>query len=115
VIDDEPVQLRTARRILEQLGYRVATAQSGEAALELLGAGPSDSEFHLVVLDMMMPDMDGLMTLAWIRAIRPGQRALIVTGYTPLEAVDQGLGQTWLSKPYTPAALGQAVRRALDG
>jgi DNA-binding LacI/PurR family transcriptional regulator/signal transduction histidine kinase len=116
VVDDEPVQLRTARRILERLGYHVTTAPSGDAALALVRNRLPGNEFQLVILDMMMPDMDGLRTLANLRAVHPRQKALIVTGYTPLE-VDRAsadVEQPWLAKPYTPAALGRAVRRALD-
>ena len=114
VIDDEPVQLRTARRVLENLGYSVVTAPSGEIGLGLLHNGDAPSEFDLVIVDMMMPGMDGLATLERIRAIRPVQKALIVTGYTPLEA-DRGGSDPWLRKPYTQHSLSRAVRRALDG
>jgi CheY-like chemotaxis protein len=114
VIDDEPVQLRTARRVLENLGYSVVTAPSGEIGLGLLHDGDAPSEFDLVIVDMMMPGMDGLATLERIRAIRPVQKALIVTGYTPLEA-DRGGSDPWLRKPYTQHSLSRAVRRALDG
>jgi signal transduction histidine kinase/CheY-like chemotaxis protein len=117
VIDDEPVQLRTARRILEQLGYSVTTARSGEAGLALLNEALSIREFELVVLDMMMPGLDGLETLKRIRTVRPGQKALIVTGFTPQQSnrTSEDPPHLWLPKPYTPDALGRAVRHALDG
>ncbi|HET9930012.1 MAG TPA: substrate-binding domain-containing protein [Polyangiaceae bacterium] len=113
VIDDEPVQLRTARRVLENLGYTVVTAPSGEIGLGLLSEGDEPTEFDLVMVDMMMPGLDGIATLERIRAVRPNQKALIVTGYTPLEA-DRG-NDPWLRKPYTQQSLSRAVRGALDG
>jgi two-component system, cell cycle sensor histidine kinase and response regulator CckA len=115
VIDDEPVQLRTARRVLERLGYSVTTASSGEAALELLDTA-SSPRFDLVIADMMMPGLNGLATLERIRSKRPTQKALIVTGYTPTLG-DFGGGSeddSWLRKPYTQDSLSQAVRRVLD-
>ncbi|MBN2195062.1 MAG: substrate-binding domain-containing protein [Polyangiaceae bacterium] len=117
VVDDEPVQLRTARRILEQLGYSVATAPSGEAALALWKGSHPMPEFELVVLDMMMPGLDGVATLEQMRRHRPGQRALMVTGYTPEQGhrTSGNRGDLWLMKPYRPEELGKAVRRALEG
>lgn len=114
VIDDEPVQLRTARRVLENLGYSVVTAPSGEKGIELLRQGKPPPSFDLVIVDMMMPGLDGLTTIERIRALRPGQKALIVTGYTPLETDRRG-EDAWLRKPYTHQSLSSAVRRALDG
>jgi CheY-like chemotaxis protein len=113
VIDDEPVQLRTARRVLEHLGYSVVTAPSGEAGLALLNTPTANNEFDLVIVDMMMPGLDGLATLERIRALRPQQKALIVTGYTPPQA-DRSDEDAWLRKPYTQQSLSRAVRRALD-
>ena len=117
VVDDEPVQLRTARRILTQLGYSVVTAESGTAALELWQDRQSLPTFELIILDMMMPGPDGLATLAQIRKLHPKQKALIVTGYTPqhMNQLNANQGVIWLAKPYTPTTLGNAVRRALDG
>jgi signal transduction histidine kinase/ActR/RegA family two-component response regulator len=114
VIDDEPMQLRTAGRILEQLGYKVTTASSGEVAVSLFEQNPREAEFDLVIVDMMMPGMDGLMTLQRIRSTRPGQRALVVTGYAPQQVDSEVTGLGWLSKPYTSAALGHAVHLALE-
>jgi DNA-binding LacI/PurR family transcriptional regulator/signal transduction histidine kinase/CheY-like chemotaxis protein len=114
VVDDEPMQLRTASRILEQLGYKVTIASSGEAAVALFDRRPQDSEFELVIVDMMMPGMDGLMTLERIRSTRPEQRALVVTGYAPQQADSEMRGLAWLRKPYTSASLGHAVHVALE-
>jgi CheY-like chemotaxis protein len=116
VVDDEPVQLRTARRLLEHLGYSVVTAGSGEAALTLLATCPGQSKYDLVILDMMMPGMDGLATLERIRQVCPKQKALLVTGYTPRQMIRSSADNelVWLTKPYTPKALGKAVRCALD-
>lgn len=117
VVDDEPVQLRTAKRILCQLGYRVVTADSGEAAVELFVNSMGSEPFDLVILDMLMPGaLNGLATLKVLRERVPAQKALMASGYAPgkmsREAAENGIG--WLPKPYTPAALASAVRLALD-
>jgi len=114
VVDDEPMQLRTASRILEQLGYKVTTASSGEAAVALFERIPLEAKFELVIVDMMMPGIDGLTTLQRMRTTRPEQRALVVTGYAPRQFDSEVPGLAWLHKPYTAAALGHAVHLALQ-
>lgn len=117
VVDDEQIQLRTAQRILQQFGYEVITADSGEGALQLIQHGGPSGQFQLVILDMLMPgSLNGIATLERIRRLRPYQRALIATGYAPtkLNRVATLDGVTWLAKPYTAEALGAAVRSALE-
>lgn len=117
VVDDEAVQLRTARRILTQLGYEVVTASSGVEGFDKLVSALSTSGFDLVILDMLMPGGEtGLATLERMRAVCPEQRAMMVTGFSSQRATDiQGdRDVTWLAKPYTVGALAAAVRRILE-
>jgi DNA-binding LacI/PurR family transcriptional regulator/signal transduction histidine kinase/ActR/RegA family two-component response regulator len=120
VVDDEPLQLHTARRILEQLGYEVSTTSSGQNALERFGdarrSGVDASPFDLVILDMMLGEgQDGLEILRCVRELFPAQRGLLMSGYAPAErgdlATQQGFG--WLSKPFSADSLGRAVRAVL--
>ncbi len=117
VVDDERVQLRTAQRILSQLGYQVATAESGAAGFNLYQQCLDHEPFHLVILDMNMPgSLNGLQTLEQLRKLRPSQRAIFATG-NGIEIMDHTLdsGHThWLGKPYTAAELASAVRTAMD-
>jgi phosphoserine phosphatase RsbU/P len=118
IIDDETVQLRTAQRILSQLGYAVETARSGETAIELCAARGKERRFDLLIVDMVMPGgLDGLATIAEIRARHASQKVLIASGYAPdhLNEAARQRGLPWLAKPYTPASLAAAVRRTLDG
>jgi PAS domain S-box-containing protein len=115
VVDDIPEQREMAARLLGRLNYRVATAASGEEALEFLRTGKAD----LMVLDMIMePGMDGLETYRAALAIHPGQKAIIVSGYSETDRVAEaralGAGD-YLRKPYVIESLGLAVRRVLDG
>lgn len=116
VVDDEPVQLRTARRILEHLGYDVVGASSGQQALALIEAASRDNGFDLMVIDLVMPGgLNGLATLERVRRLQPSQRALLVTGYAP-DQIDVQAGELrlgWLAKPYNLASLAAAVRAAL--
>jgi PAS domain S-box-containing protein len=115
VVDDIAEQRELARGMLEYLGYRATVADGGEQALRLLGKEP----FDLVLLDMIMdPGPDGLDTYRGIIARRPGQRAMIASGYSETDRVReaQRLGAgAYLKKPYTLEMLAAAVRRELGG
>jgi CheY-like chemotaxis protein len=130
VIDDEPTQLRTASRVLGQLGYEIDTLRSGIAACEQFAAraaeprtngsgGSADgSPYDLIIVDMALnEELDGLAVIEHIRTHFPDQRALIASGNAPPDraaaAIMQGLG--WLAKPYTSGALARAVEAALAG
>ena len=122
VVDDEPVQLRTARRVLAHLGYDVDVLASGRAARELFvrayakGAGVR-SPYDLVILDMMLnEDEDGLFVLDEIERCFPTQRAIIASGHASSDRAELAVrrGLVWLMKPYTTDALGRAVQSALE-
>ena len=115
VVDDDASQRQIASEILTHLGYKVAVAASGEEAVRSLHDRPVD----LVVLDMLMPPgIDGLETYSRIRAIRPDQKAIIVSGFSQSERVGeaqrQGVSQ-YLQKPYSLEKISEAVRTALAG
>lgn len=113
VVDDSPDQRQIATDILNHLGYRATSVSSGEAAVEWLEHTPAD----LVILDMLMaPGMDGLETYKRILAFRPGQKAIIASGFSQPIHVEEArnLGVTeYVLKPYTVLRLSQAVRTAL--
>jgi CheY-like chemotaxis protein len=113
VVDDIQQQREIASAILTQLGYTVRTVASGEAAVDDM----KDQCADLLVLDMIMESgIDGLETYRRILCHRPGQRAIITTGYSETERVSDalrlGAGQ-YLKKPYTIENLGMAVKEEL--
>jgi len=113
VVDDEPMQRQIAEELLSRLGYAPSVAASGEAAVDMVARAAYD----LVILDMIMePGMSGRETYEAILARRPGQRALIVSGYAETEDIHATLelgACGSVLKPYTIEQLGRAVRRAL--
>jgi CheY-like chemotaxis protein len=115
VVDDVEGQREIATGILQKLRYRVRAASSGEAAVSFVQSNKVD----LIVLDMIMdPGMDGLETYERILAIRPGQKAVIASGFSESERVKraQALGAgSYVKKPYTFEKIGLAVRTELDG
>lgn len=113
VVDDEPLQRQIACAILERLGYRPESAESGKAALSWLANRTAD----LVILDMILGEgMNGRETYEAILAFRPDQKAIIATGFAETEEVrrTQALGAgPMVRKPYTLRGIGAAVQSEL--
>ncbi len=114
VVDDVADQRELAIAMLTRLGYEVQTESSGERAIAYLRNHRAD----LVVIDMIMdPGMDGLDTYREILKIHPGQKAVIVSGYSETdrvkEAQELGAG-AYVRKPYTLEKIGLAIRSELD-
>ncbi|HCY88491.1 MAG TPA: hypothetical protein DHV36_25375, partial [Desulfobacteraceae bacterium] len=115
IVDDASHQRKIATTTLRRLGYETEAVTGGEAAIEYLKTQDAD----LVLLDMIMdPGIDGLETYRRIIEIRPGQRAVIASGFSRTrqvkEALRLGAGQ-YIRKPYTLEKIGTAVKKALEG
>ncbi len=114
VVDDVREQREIASGLLTRLNYFVTAALSGEDAVEYL----KDHTADLVILDMIMdPGMDGLETYRQILKIHPEQKAIVSSGFTESDRVQeaQRLGaEHYLKKPYTVEQIGKAVKAALE-
>lgn len=114
VVDDEERQREIASGMLTKLGYNAETVSSGEEAIEYVKKHPVD----LILLDMVMPKgINGRETYEQIIKIRPGQKAIIASGYAKTREVDtaQELGAgEYIKKPYTLAKVGLAVKEELE-
>ena len=66
IVDDDPVQRRLLEAMIQRFGYRTAVVEGGDAACKLL-VGPGAERIDAVVLDLVMPDLDGLGVLACMR------------------------------------------------
>ena len=90
IVDDEPEIRKSLRGVLEDEGYKVATAESGEACLAEVRKRP----FELVMLDIWLPGMDGLQTLEEmkkiVRVTKPDLTILVVDALTGNDAMEQG-------------------------
>jgi CheY-like chemotaxis protein len=116
VVDDDAGVLDLAVHHLTALGYRVLPARSGEAALEVLGR--AEARVDLLFTDIAMPGgMNGLVLAERARALRPGLRVLLASGYSDdlvaRETPTPG-GSDVLAKPYRRADLAERVRAALN-
>ena len=113
VVDDEKNILLTLNQSLQLEGYRTELASSGKVALETLAARPVD----VVVMDVKMPDLDGLAVLEKIRAMSPGLPVIMMSGHgtidTAVKATQLG-ARDFLEKPISRDRLLLALRNALE-
>jgi CheY-like chemotaxis protein len=116
LVEDEPAVRRLAARILQGAGYRVISC--GDGAEALAAARGEEGAIDLFVSDVVMPGMDGPTVVRELSALRPGTPVLFVSGYlgNSNDIVEQlaRKGAPVLAKPFTPAELSGAVRKALD-
>ena len=115
VVDDEAVIRDMLTRILESLDYSVTTFDSGLGAIEYYRERHEGVD--LVILDVVMPDMNGLEVYEEMRAIDPGARILICSGYTQnqrSEILDLPGISGFIEKPFTINTLSNTLRRILD-
>jgi len=115
VVDDEKFVADITALLLSNAGYTVRVAYSGEDAVTLLAReGPS---IALVILDLVMPDMSGAETFDRLRALQPGLRVLVLSGYgfnDEAAAIMARGGSGVLQKPYALNDLGARIRTILD-
>ena len=113
VVDDDKTMRDACHQILARQGFQVEEATSARQGLSLL----ERSSFDVILLDLVMPDLDGLETLKKIKALDNDCEVVIITGYgsipAAVEAMQAGAFH-FLSKPFVPDDLRAVITRALE-
>jgi DNA-binding response OmpR family regulator len=115
VEDAEPLR-KLAQAFLESNGFRVLSATSGEAALEI--AARHSGRFDLLLTDVVMPGMNGRVLAEQLSLRQPGLKVLFMSGYTDSFIAGHGVlqkGTNLLHKPFTEEVFISKVREVLDG
>jgi len=113
VVDDEEIVVRSCLRILGGGDYTVDAARSGAEALQKIEQAPCD----VIVLDIMMPDIDGIEVLQRVKEAHPDIEVVMVTGLSQIETAVRSMklgAFDYLPKPFDPDQLKLAVERALE-
>src|SRR6201997_3701619 len=113
LVDDEPGMLRYIRTLLEVDEHKVQTACTGEEAVERVQKG-----FHpdLVLLDLLMPGIDGLQTLEQLRKLKPGLKVVMLSCVNDTRKVVQAMrlgAHDYLTKPFQKAELDAGIGQCL--
>jgi len=115
LVDDEAMIIEVGAAMLEKLGYRVLTAKSGENAIAQIEQ--DGDTIDLVILDLVMPGMDGKMAFNRIRELYPQIAVLLSSGYAidgqAAEIMQNGCNG-FIQKPFSVATLSEKVRHILD-
>lgn len=115
LVDDEPDVLASSTELLEEAGYTVLAASSGKEAVEIFRNNAS--EIVLVILDMVMPHMDGGDVYQALRDIHPDVRVLLASGFSKDgyagELLEQGV-RGFLQKPFRIIEIHKEVSQILD-
>lgn len=115
IVDDELMVLEIGQEMLKVLGFKVLTAHSGDEAVIMYGK--NKAKIDLVVLDMIMPGMDGGETFDNLKKINPELKVLLSSGYSidgrATEILDRGC-DGFIQKPFSAEQISSRIREILD-
>ena len=115
IVDDDPAQRRILEEVVNRDGYRAIPVESGEAAIAYLD-GPSGAEISLVVLDLVMPGIDGMEVLKRVHPQKPNLPVIVLTAHGGIETVVNVMREgasDFVVKPVSPERLHVSIRNAL--
>ena len=113
IVDDEKVIREGVERSLAGKGFVFAKAENGEQGIELIKEHP----FDIVLLDLMMPGIDGFGVLAWIKENEPETQVIVITGFATVSKAVSAMKQgafDFVGKPFTPDYIRIVVDRAVE-
>ena len=113
VVDDEPIVLQSLAAWLRQEGHNVDTAEGGREALELA----ADCRYDIALVDIKMPDIDGLELQSRLAAADPELTIIIMTAYASVESAVRALkagAYDYIPKPFNPEEVSHLVQRASE-
>jgi DNA-binding NtrC family response regulator len=115
IVDDDPVQRRLLEAAISRAGMTVVTAPGGGPALDLVG-GPRGEQIALILLDLVMPDMDGLEVLAKLRVSHPDLPVIVLTAKGGIDSAVEAMragANDFLVKPASPERIAVSIRNLL--
>jgi two-component system, cell cycle sensor histidine kinase and response regulator CckA len=115
LVEDEPIVMEVNQAILEKLGFTVLKAKTGREAIDI--AESFNGEIALTLLDVLLPDMDGITVYAQLAAKRPGIRVIVCSGYSsegPAQMIVDAGARGFIQKPFSFKVLSEKIREALN-
>ncbi|WP_434055409.1 MAG: sigma-54 dependent transcriptional regulator [Roseibium sp.] len=115
IVDDDPIQRRLLEEAVKKFGYRSKTAENGVEAMQIMN-GPEASEIDLIILDMVMPELDGMGVLEQLRGNKNATPVIVQTGHGGIDTVVSVMNagaQDFVVKPVAPERLNVSIRNLL--
>ncbi|MCD6533953.1 MAG: response regulator [Deltaproteobacteria bacterium] len=116
VVEDEEMVIAVYRSILEELGYRVLAVKTGRQALDLIKA--YDGDIDLVLLDIVLPDINGSLLYPLLMEARPDLKVIVCSGYSidgPAQDILDAGAQEFIQKPFTIVELSRKLKNVIKG
>ena len=113
VVDDELIVCESCQRILEEEGYEVEIALSGQEAFVKM----KESPFEIVITDLKMPAIDGMDVLKHVRKEYPDTIVIMITGFSTVETAVEAMklgAFDYIPKPFTPDEVSVVVKKAVE-
>ena len=111
MVEDHPIVLEAVCDILERAGFCVLAANSGAEAIRTEGL--TEGTIHLLLSDVMMPDMSGPAVAELLKNRRPDMRVMLMSGYHEGDLLLLNYGWHFIEKPFVPVALVKKVNEVL--
>jgi DNA-binding NtrC family response regulator len=111
IVDDDRVVLSSCKRVLEAEGHTTCLTSGAKEAIKIV----EEKSFDLLLVDVIMPEYDGMYLIGNVREKLPDLPILVMSGYPTPETISSGLhmGAThFIAKPFTPDELIKAVQKA---
>lgn len=115
IVDDDPIQRRLLQEAVKKFGYRSKTAENGAEAVRIM-TGPEAGEIDLIILDMVMPELDGLGVLERLRGDKIATPVIVQTAHGGIDTVVSVMNagaQDFAVKPVAPERLNVSIRNLL--
>ncbi len=112
VVDDDMIVLNSCKRVLEAEGFEIHLVSSANKALEVM----EGDAFSLLLIDVKMPEHDGMWLIREIKRICPEIPIIVMSGYPTPRTIDNGFklgADSFIAKPFTPDELIEVVRKVL--
>ncbi|MGX1495100.1 sigma-54-dependent transcriptional regulator [Roseibium aggregatum] len=115
IVDDDPIQRRLLQEAVKKFGYRSKTAENGAEAVRIMSSAEA-SEIDLIILDMVMPELDGLGVLERLRSDKNATPVIVQTAHGGIDTVVTVMNagaQDFVVKPVAPERLNVSIRNLL--
>jgi DNA-binding NtrC family response regulator len=116
VVDDDPVTCRLLEAAITRYGLKVVTASGGGPALDLL-LSPSGEDISLVLLDIIMPDINGIEVLTKLRAVNQKLAVIVLTAKGGIDSEAEAMragANDFLVKPTSPERIMDSIQTVLE-
>ncbi|WP_417687106.1 sigma-54-dependent transcriptional regulator [Roseibium sp.] len=115
IVDDDPIQRRLLQEAVHKFGHKTKTAENGQQAVDIM-IGPEGADIDLIILDMVMPELDGIGALTKIRAQKIATPVIVQTAHGGIDAVVNAMNagaQDFVVKPVSPERLNVSIRNLM--